>query len=280
MEARDIPQKPYIVACAYPDEEASKVVYADLVERACLGTGVSRIQAPPGRRVIAAVADDEAAGSYSARLHWGPGIPIQLTDEVCTALVERRKSGEKRAQGTSNRQFQRTGINVGINAPDEVDHTIQQLRALNTSERPWASNGGIIGANVTSYPDAAHIREIIVAEELNEMEGMIAVFGDDDAAVVAAICDTPEMCLLAEDSIARLAGNLYFQPSPQQAWMLWATRLQAGTSPLPITVQGTMQETQDYLNGSLNAKTMLHTPSRNQPCICGSGKKYKKCCGF
>lgn len=25
--------------------------------------------------------------------------------------------------------------------------------------------------------------------------------------------------------------------------------------------------------------TVEKTPSRNDPCICGSGKKYKKCCG-
>ncbi|MFT6957342.1 MAG: SWIM/SEC-C metal-binding protein [Halieaceae bacterium] len=25
--------------------------------------------------------------------------------------------------------------------------------------------------------------------------------------------------------------------------------------------------------------TVAKTPNRNEPCICGSGKKYKKCCG-
>jgi len=36
------------------------------------------------------------------------------------------------------------------------------------------------------------------------------------------------------------------------------------------------------LNGLLNKpKTVVleKTPNRNEPCSCGSGKKYKKCCG-
>lgn len=32
-----------------------------------------------------------------------------------------------------------------------------------------------------------------------------------------------------------------------------------------------------YVDGQVNIKTYL--PQRNEPCLCGSGKKYKKCCG-
>lgn len=34
------------------------------------------------------------------------------------------------------------------------------------------------------------------------------------------------------------------------------------------------------LNTMLAALPDEPTPGRNEPCPCGSGKKYKKCCGF
>ena len=34
-----------------------------------------------------------------------------------------------------------------------------------------------------------------------------------------------------------------------------------------------------YLDGVMPEKRVLAKPSRNKPCPCGSGKKYKRCCG-
>lgn len=34
-----------------------------------------------------------------------------------------------------------------------------------------------------------------------------------------------------------------------------------------------------YLSGKINPKSTSKNPDRNDPCPCGSGKKYKKCCG-
>jgi SEC-C motif domain protein len=34
-----------------------------------------------------------------------------------------------------------------------------------------------------------------------------------------------------------------------------------------------------YSEGEVNPKAQKSTISRNDPCTCGSGKKYKKCCG-
>lgn len=48
-----------------------------------------------------------------------------------------------------------------------------------------------------------------------------------------------------------------------------------------ITVDSQGDENINELNGLLNKpKTMTFekTPNRNDPCLCGSGKKYKKCC--
>ncbi len=49
-----------------------------------------------------------------------------------------------------------------------------------------------------------------------------------------------------------------------------------------ITVDGAVDENINELNGLLNKATTTRfekTPNRNDPCSCGSGKKYKKCCG-
>ncbi len=49
-----------------------------------------------------------------------------------------------------------------------------------------------------------------------------------------------------------------------------------------ITVDISTDEDINELNGILNKPTTTRfdkTPNRNDPCSCGSGKKYKKCCG-
>jgi SWIM/SEC-C metal-binding protein len=49
-----------------------------------------------------------------------------------------------------------------------------------------------------------------------------------------------------------------------------------------ITVDGAAEENINDLNGILNkptTTTFAKTPNRNDPCSCGSEKKYKKCCG-
>ncbi|MEZ9233364.1 PBPRA1643 family SWIM/SEC-C metal-binding motif protein [Vibrio amylolyticus] len=49
-----------------------------------------------------------------------------------------------------------------------------------------------------------------------------------------------------------------------------------------ITVDSTKGENTVELETLLNKPkptTFEKTPNRNDPCLCGSGKKYKKCCG-
>ena len=49
-----------------------------------------------------------------------------------------------------------------------------------------------------------------------------------------------------------------------------------------ITVDNTLDENIKELDAILNKPTTTRfdkTPNRNDPCSCGSGKKYKKCCG-
>ncbi|KGJ93828.1 PBPRA1643 family SWIM/SEC-C metal-binding motif protein [Colwellia psychrerythraea] len=49
-----------------------------------------------------------------------------------------------------------------------------------------------------------------------------------------------------------------------------------------ITVDSAVEENILELDGLLNKPTTTRfdkTPNRNDPCSCGSGNKYKKCCG-
>ena len=49
-----------------------------------------------------------------------------------------------------------------------------------------------------------------------------------------------------------------------------------------ITVDSAIDENINELNGILSKATTTtfdKTPNRNDPCSCGSEKKYKKCCG-
>ncbi|ASP48336.1 PBPRA1643 family SWIM/SEC-C metal-binding motif protein [Cognaticolwellia beringensis] len=49
-----------------------------------------------------------------------------------------------------------------------------------------------------------------------------------------------------------------------------------------ITVDSSAEENIIELTAILNKPTTTtfeKTPNRNDPCLCGSGKKYKKCCG-
>lgn len=49
-----------------------------------------------------------------------------------------------------------------------------------------------------------------------------------------------------------------------------------------ISEEGDAQENIAELMALVNRSdtvTVSKTPSRNEPCSCGSGKKYKKCCG-
>lgn len=48
-----------------------------------------------------------------------------------------------------------------------------------------------------------------------------------------------------------------------------------------ISVDSAVEENITELTGILNKTTTTtfeKTPNRNDPCLCGSGKKYKKCC--
>ena len=49
-----------------------------------------------------------------------------------------------------------------------------------------------------------------------------------------------------------------------------------------VTVDSAVDENITELSGILSKATTTRfdkTPNRNEPCSCGSGKKYKKCCG-
>jgi hypothetical protein len=220
-----------------------------------------RVRSARGSLVVVC-ADDLAAAEYSSRLPFGAGRPVRLDEESATGLARRRRGGAQEAEQAPGKFYRQEGITHPIAQPHGVEPVVQ-LPAVNTEHRPWASPGGISGARCRSFADAAHVREVIVSEHLHEMEGMVVIFGDAQAAVVAVIADTPETSQLAHAALLRLASNLSYEPSPEEAWALWATRLQAGSAPFPISVDGTAKEAMAFLTGSvLPPGARLHPPSR------------------
>lgn len=316
---RAIPLIPHLIACSYESEDESKRVYEELTRTYCSNSSVMRIQVR-GQRVIVIAADDEAAASYGARLPWGAGIPIALDGEISAAILERRKSGERLAKRSPGEQTNRRGLNAVIEAPG-VSADVIQVEALNrTRERTeseridngsagssdagtspagrdhagsnragsnrartsWWGVGGIVGATCSDFAQATEMRESIVSDFLDDLEGMIAVFGDEDAGTIIAICDTAATNAECARRIQDLAGKLDYRPSSNAAWGLWALRLRAGIASLPITFNGRTSDMERYLAGGgigITPQATMHGPSRNQPCPCGSGKKFKRCCG-
>jgi hypothetical protein len=101
-----IKRRPHIIACTYDSEDVSLRAYQSLKEGLCQSAGVTRLQFPPGHHVVATCADDEAAGSYMARLGWGEGITLGLPPwPMCPA---REPTGRGVQEGSARRWPSRT----------------------------------------------------------------------------------------------------------------------------------------------------------------------------
>ncbi len=270
---------PHIIACLYDDESAAERAFEDLDARLCTNAGVIRFgyQGGTGFTTVAVSADDTAAALYSARLPWGPGTPILLSDEVCAAVAAQRTVGERLASANPTNNFTRRNDPQIMLPPRGASEGVQTM-ALNTDTQPWPSPGGICGALCDSIADADQIREVMVTEHLAAVRGMVAAFGNDEEAVAAVVADTPETNDLGAETLLRLAGNLDYDPDAYAAWELWAARIRSGSGPFPITHEGPMPP--GFLAGkSATRRVGTDRPTRNQPCPCGSGDKYKRCCG-
>jgi hypothetical protein len=269
---------PHIIACLYDDESAAERAFDDLDARLCTNAGVIRFGYLGSTGTIVAVcADDLAAAMCSARLPWGPGTPILLGDEACAAVAARRSAGKRLASTSPTNNFTRRNASQIMRPPREAIEGVQLL-ARNTDAQPWPNAGGICGAVCDSIADANEIRGLIVTEHLEAFEGMVTAFGNDNEAVAAIVADTPESNDLGAETLLRLAGNLDFDPDAHAAWELWTRRIYAGSGPFPITHEEAMPP--GFLTGnSATRRVRANRPTRNQPCPCGSGSKYKRCCG-
>ncbi len=283
-----IKRRPHVIACTYASEEASLRAYQSLKGGLCQSAGVTRLQFPPGRHVVAACADDEAAGFYMARLGWGEGITLGLPPGLCDQLARRRAEGSSRAEREGGHHA-REGMGEGLTFDDHKDDgdsgsSVVRLKALNTTVRPWLSPGGVSGAFCGSAGDAFRIRDELVREHLDAIAGMVVAFDRDAASpLVAVIADDPGTEQLAHDELERLAGNADYHPSADEAWGLWVLRLTAGDASLPISFDGDSKALESTLalrgQGQALRRVKAHAPTRNQPCPCGSGRKFKHCCG-
>jgi hypothetical protein len=275
-----LPSRPHIISCLYRDDLAATSAFEDLVPRLCTNTGFIRFEyeESAGLTILALRAHDAAAALHSARLPWGAGTPIILSDEVCAGLGARQTPGQRLPRANASSSFTRRDVAQTMAAPSEASNECVHMMALNTDAQPWASAGGICGAVCDSIADADHIREVIVTEHHATFEGMVVAFGNDNEAVAAVVAGTPESNAVGAETLLRLAGNLDYEPDAPAAWELWAMRIRAGSAPLPITCEEPIAP--GFLSGKSAARRVrTHRPTGNQPCPCGSGSKYKRCCG-
>jgi hypothetical protein len=175
-----IERRPHVIACTYASEAASLRAYQSLKAGLCQSAGVTRLQFPPGRHVVAVCADDEAAGSYMARLGWGEGITLGLPPGLYATLACRRAEGSRRAERAGGHHA-REGMGEGLTFDDlegtgDSAASVVRLKALNTPASPWLSPGGVSGAFCGAVGDAFRIRDELVREHLDSIAGMVIAF--------------------------------------------------------------------------------------------------------
>ncbi len=271
--------RPHIIACAYEGESIARSAYQSLKRSLCPSAGVMRIQSDDEPHVVVACADDAAAGEYMARHDWGDGAPLDLPPELCLAVATRRAEGARRAGKAGH--YESEGMK-GRLPYESADGSFTTIRALNTAMSPWLMPGGVCGALCVSAGESLRIRERFVEQHLDAMHGMVTAFNQEGRpGIVAVISDDTETEQLAHDELSRLAGNMRYRPSAGEAWALWAVRLTSGSASLPVSFDGDLDSLEEVLSGGPASLSHVkaHAPTRNQPCPCGSGRKYKHCCG-
>ena len=108
--------------------------------------------------------------------------------------------------------------------------------------------------------------EVAVTDEIQEISTSIGII----------------ISIAMPELISELFERTAFDPEVSESDM----RLQATLFALLPAAVATVQEHAGKLNKELNAIMGLSAaprrggPGRNDPCPCGSGKKYKRCCGM
>ncbi len=136
-------------------------------------------------------------------------------------------------------------------ALDEAERAPIRLEELPAFAQVWAL--GFMYA-VESWPeDWAAPRDRELAEQLDAALGAIVALTEDDAGTpeVAPFGEGP--ATVSQDRVNDLADAIWAAYDLRALWRQLGPRV--------ATVRATA------------------TPGRNEPCACGSGKKYKKCCG-
>ncbi len=150
-----------------------------------------------------------------------------------------------------------------------VFHTASQKPAVDAANMQMAETGEFEGEVWHVRRDGAvfltSMRNVIVRDEAGEPVAMLGTARD--------ITERKRAEEALRESESR--NRTYFASSPYGMYVVNA-------SGRYIEVNEAIAENLVELDGVLNTpKTVVFekTPSRNDPCSCGSGKKYKKCCG-
>ena len=172
------------------------------------------------------------------------------------------------------------------------------IRGQHEGKTPWLPENE---ADFLAFGDYAELRRTAAAQEFRDvlrMDGggkldnrMVEVivghcnqeFGDDDVLNLVS-CLTPRTMGVDRERIARILTDV---SNTTRAWALFGhTAEELGirheVGPQDRMPEGSMRElAEGFPSPELLADAGLAAPKvgRNDPCPCGSGKKYKKCCG-
>lgn len=215
--------------------------------------------------IIAVVADDErsaqAATAVIARACASKGVPVEVV-ELPAAVVEQLRE---------RRRTQRPSTPIPSRRPP--------MRPSCEHETPPASTC-ILGSAVADETTARHLYDLLVATKLADLSGLLIVIYDYDQGcwVVAAVCDDSESAAVARAALTEYGYQDNWRPRASLGAELWALRVQVGQSPLPVSEEGAVGIGQPLTSAQMT-RTRVHAPTRRQPCVCGSGRRYKNCCG-
>jgi hypothetical protein len=267
VDSLGLDRRPHMMACSYRSEQAALEVFDRLRDRGCENASSFRLELPGGA-CVASCADDDAAAAFMARLDWGDGSPVKLPADGAWALVERRRTSAPMRHAGERRK--------------DPASEIVPCSPLHRTDEPWPVEGGIYAIRCDSLDAAEAAREHIVAEHLGELCGLLVAFGRSGSAVLAAVSDTPGSAVLAREWIdgAEVATEPVY-PDSDGAYALWAVRQRNGQASVPVSGAGSRDDLQAFLTGRVRVTPAVraHAPRRNDPCPCGSGAKYKRCCG-
>ncbi|HAW19790.1 MAG TPA: hypothetical protein DCX14_06370 [Flavobacteriales bacterium] len=170
---------------------------------------------------------------------------------------------------------------IGLNLPDEFMNIIQELRNRSEDSSRWIAFAllGLSNDGIAQFiGDLSHLRDEAQADRRVRR----VTFKDGNLTVSILVTRGATPNELQKQTVFRASLEKYRHRTNASV----AIGIDAGNSNRPFDYamweegewehEETMEKVLDSDNRSFIPKSKL--PGRNEPCICGSGRKFKKCC--